>query len=311
MDGRTVQPSGEGAARAGHDGHERRNGFLAPDFSGPCGAWRPVALSAPCRFLRRPSSQSKGCTMSPAAVFRLPCARRLQRLPLLLGALCAALSAVPALSARAQNNPNMPGYIPPAILHNLHMCGAANCTTAPSPSPPAQPLSSFEQYCRDIGGCQFNNTTAWRHQLGFGVAVVGFDAPQLRRDPTHNRGSLFMATANDPHKAEQEAMGDCISRRFSDCRVIARVANACTAIVEASRYLPNSGGRAYSRFYVSPAVPQGNLGDHLGKGGLAHQNFLNQAEQSAVAACKNDPTGQGQSCGSPSRLCARDLITPF
>ncbi|WP_172425138.1 DUF4189 domain-containing protein [Vandammella animalimorsus] len=250
--------------------------------------------------------------MSPTAVFRLPCARRLQRLPLLLGALCTALSAVSALPAHAQNNPNMPGYIPPAILHNLHMCGAANCTTAPSPPRPAQPLSSFEQYCRDIGGCQFNNTTAWRHQLGFGVAVVGFDAPQLRRDPTHNRGSLFMATANDPHKAEQEAMGDCISRRFSDCRVIARVANACTAIVEASRYLPNGGGRAYSRFYVSPAVPLGNLGDHLDKGGHAHQDFRNEAEKSAIAACKNDPGGQGQSCSSsPSVLCARDLITPF
>lgn len=246
--------------------------------------------------------------MNTTAVFRPPSARRLP-LPLLLGALCAALCALPA---RAQNNPNLPGYIPPPILHNLNKCGAPNCYDAPPPPPaPSRPLSSFEQYCEDIGGCEFNNPLGWRHKRSFGVAVIGFDAEQLRRDPKHHRGSLFMATANNPQQAEQEALQDCTSRKRSDCRVIVRVANACTAIVEASRYLPNGGGRAYSRFYVSPTVPQANLGDQLNttQGRVAHQNFLNQAEQSAVAACKNDPTGHDQSCSQPKRLCAMDQIT--
>lgn len=199
------------------------------------------------------------------------------------------LAAAFALSAQAQHNPNQPGYIHPAILHNLHTCGAANCYYEEPSSPASNTIYVPEAY-----------TSGHTVEHRYGSAAVGtVDAPHFNE--SGYSAEMFTAVSSSREAADREAMDKCTARN-NGCIIIARVANSCTHITATT-----AGGqtREPARFYVSPYVPPQELpyiSGYTPQSGAEHL-----AKEASKAACEADADAPGRNRHS----CFGDTVDDF
>lgn len=215
--------------------------------------------------------------------------------------LLAALAVQPA-QAQQMTDPTKPGYIHPAIIHNIHTCGAANCYyDAPSGGSGSR-----------SGGTYSPNPYTRGHivERRYGSAAVGtVDAPHFNE--SGYSAEMFTAVSSSREAADREAMDKCTARN-NGCIIIARVANSCTHITATS-----AGGqtREPARFYVSPYVPPQELPDISGYTPQSGAEHL--AKEASKAACEADADAPGRnrhSCFADTIddfLCAWDVVKPL
>lgn len=185
-------------------------------------------------------------------------------------------------------------YIPPATLHNLHMCGQVNCPLPSSGPPPGPPP----------GTILVAPPTRWHVERGFGVVAIGHQANKSVGSHSH----LHYAKGNSLQEAEQNVRKECGSRQ---CHIIARISNACVAVSGAVSVDGNN--RHTQRFYVAPLDAEASrmLAAGLGDTGLSrHNRFRDRVQAAAKATCQADSTRRGSCYDSPEVFCARDDMSP-